>query len=72
MTSEVNFEPLSYNKKRITSNKPLKTKNYNNIYKEIEIDHIYNKLINAQRAFWKYYSIEDINEVYQQITSDFS
>jgi len=63
----LNFKELSYSGILENAIGELKSQNSNSLYKDVDIDLIYNKLLNNSGIFWKYYTVEDINEVYEDL-----
>jgi len=62
------FDSLSYDKQIIDKNdNRLMNKNYNKEYKGTNLEFIYNKLINSQGVYWKFYSKSEIRETYQRL-----
>jgi len=62
-----NFGKIAYDETKKEFTKNLSTRNSNPVYKKINIDIIYNRLIESKGTFWKYYSINDINDVLKEL-----
>jgi len=62
-----NFNVMAYAGAKREQKTSLKSKNSNRIYQEVDIDLIYKKLIQTQSIFWKYYTLEEMNEVYKDL-----
>jgi len=58
---------ISYNGKIKKDKEVLTNMNTNKLYKAVNIKKIYDKLINSEGLFWKYYSKADIDELYQKM-----
>lgn len=63
----LNFKELSYNGILENDIGELENRNTNTLYKHVDIDLLYNKLLQSSGMFWKYYTLEDIQNVYEKI-----
>lgn len=61
------FSDLSYNGKLEVELDILENKNWNPLYKNVDIDRLYIKLLNSTGIFWKYYSYDEITSVYKEM-----
>jgi len=61
------FNSLSYNGKLDKKSNKLANKNINSQYSNVDIDNIYNVLINSEGAYWDFYSKEEVDSIYMKL-----
>ena len=59
--------PLSYSGKEKADFEPLLNRNVNSQYLQVDIDTLYNTLMNSDGAYWHYYTREDVDRVYESM-----